>query len=120
MTLSTQGRQFKSYAQVVAWAETQRPEVQQQVEESRRLFRADQDEAWGNRKVSTQTPKDYLEKEERAWEKHMDRLSLIRGGRGAKWSLCRACGTERISTGKKFCAGCKIKRRKEARRGVNK
>ena len=81
------------------------PEAQE--EASRLIFRSERDQAWGNRKVGSQTPVDYLEKEEAAWLRHLDRLKLIAKGRLAKWSLCRNCGTERISAGRRFCSECK-------------
>ena len=89
------------------------PEIEAQIAESLRLFRSDQDQAWGNRKVGSHTPQDYREKEETAWRKHQDRLALIAKGKKAKWSLCRACGKEKISAGRKYCAECKRKRRRK-------
>jgi hypothetical protein len=90
------------------------PEAQE--EESRRIFHSERDQAWGNRKVGSQTPVDYLEKEEAAWLRHLDRPKLIAKGRLAKWSLCRNCGTEKLSAGKRFCTRCKLKLRRQRRR----
>jgi hypothetical protein len=90
------------------------PEAQE--EASRLIFLSERDQAWGNRKVGSQTPVDYLEKEEAAWLRHLDRLKLIAKGRLAKWSLCRNCGTEKLSAGKRFCASCKAKLRRQRRR----
>jgi hypothetical protein len=82
-------------------------EIEAQKEESLRIFRSEQEQAWGNRKVGSHTPPDYLEKEDAAWQKHLDRLALIQKGKQAKWSLCRNCGKEKISAGRTYCAGCK-------------
>ena len=96
--------------------ELARNELNAQEEESLAIFRAEREQAWGNRKVGSQTPPDYLEKEEAAWRKHLDRMGLIREGKRAKWGLCRECGVEKVSAGRSYCAGCKLERRRQRRR----
>jgi hypothetical protein len=90
-----------------------------QEEESRRILRTEQDQAWGNRLVGPQTPLDYLEKEEAAWQRHLDRVALIETGKGAKWSLCRMCGKEKISARRSFCARCRLLRKRRRNRKLS-
>ncbi len=107
---------FHSFVEAEQYAERNSEDHLSRKQESLAIFHAEQDEAWGNRLVGSQTPPDYLEKENAAWQKHLDRIALIEKGKAAKWSLCRNCGREKISAGRRFCADCKIVLRRRRRR----